>query len=418
MALQSEVTNNPQRAIPQRTIPQRGIPVETTKQDSSLDMNTINPLVTTQWNKRLLERIKSEEASISFKIRGLFHFRNLNSEEAALCIQECYSHDSVLLDHEIAYILGQMKQPCSVPFLLKLAGASGRKEESASGRKEESASEVDDNENERDMDNNENDMINSNIESDASKGNQFTGHPPVNPIVRHEAIEALGNFENKSLIKELRRFLNDPERIVKESAELAIAKLSEGGNAKTESECIKDDDKGDSDNDMSDINNMSDINKNRRDGISKFNSRDPAYPFEGEFETARKMLREGNIVEKYKAIFYLRDKNTKESVDALKEGFKDSSALLRHEIAFVYGQMENSEAIEILIKVLENENEEDIVRHEAAESLGNIGGERVLKVLGKYLDSGKRILKESVEVGLGIMEHEGEEYFEVKFEGE
>lgn len=277
---------------------------------------------------KAMEIAQSPKTSVSVKTRALFYLRCLDTEEAALALQECMSNTSVLIDHEVAYILGQMKQPATIPFLFGLA------------------------ENEE-----------------------------INPIVRHEAIEALGNFEDKELIPRLETFLKDPNPIVSESAVLSIKKL-----------------------------NGIDL---KRDPFSKYHSRDPAYPFEGSFEEAVEMFNGNDIEEKYKVIFYMRDQNTKEAVEVLAKGFRDSSDLLRHEIAYVFGQMENPLAVEALISVLEDEKEADIVRHEAAEALGNIGTERAIKCLEKYLNSEVLILRESATVGLGIGNNEDEDYVDI-----
>lgn len=276
----------------------------------------------------LVDAIRSETTSISFKTRGLFYFRSLGTPEAALCVQQCLSGTSVLLDHEVAYVLGQMKQKNSVEFLISI------------------------------------------IENKS-----------INDIVRHEAVEALGNFEDETLIPILDRFSNDESLIVKESVYLAIKKLLE----------------------YSKHENM----------ISRYGSRDPTFPYEGKFEEAVEMLSKGNLEDKYKAIFYFRDLNTKEAVDALAKGFDDPSDLLRHEVAYVFGQMENEHSIDALKKVLDDVNEKDIVRHEAAEALGNIGTDECVECLSKYLESDIKILRESVQVGLGISSYDEEEYLNV-----
>lgn len=268
--------------------------------------------------ERAVGLVKAKDTPISLKMRCLFYLRNLGTAEAASCIQRCLSRDSVLLDHEVAYVLGQLKQRNSIEYLFEMAGDS-----------------------------------------------------TLSDIVRHEAIEALGNFEDPTLIPRIENFLNIENLIIKESAILALQKLAE----------------------------------NEPIHVGRFGSRDPAYPYRGEYETAVYMFERGNIAEKYKAIFYLRDKNDKESVDTLASGFKDPSDLLRHEIAFVFGQMQNEHAIPALIKVLEDPEEKDIVRHEAAEALGNIGTMECVEVLKGYLDSDIRILKESAQVGLGIADH-------------
>ena len=47
-----------------------------------------------------------------------------------------------------------------------------------------------------------------------------------------------------------------------------------------------------------------------------------------------------------------------------------SSALLRHEVAFVLGQMQHPTALPALSTSLKRQHEHNMVRHEAAEALG------------------------------------------------
>ena len=49
------------------------------------------------------------------------------------------------------------------------------------------------------------------------------------------------------------------------------------------------------------------------------------------------------------------------------------------------GQLKQEEAIPYLVGVLERANEHTMVRHEAAESLGAIGGKNCQQILEKYL---------------------------------
>jgi HEAT repeat protein len=52
-------------------------------------------------------------------------------------------------------------------------------------------------------------------------------------------------------------------------------------------------------------------------------------------------------------------------VDAISQAFKDTSALLKHECAYCLGQMGNKYAINKLIQILNDSNEDPMVRHEA-----------------------------------------------------
>ena len=62
-------------------------------------------------------------------------------------------------------------------------------------------------------------------------------------------------------------------------------------------------------------------------------------------------------------------------------GFRSSSALMRHEIAYVLGQMQEEVTVEALTRQLENVKENNMVRHECAEALGSIGNPQCTEIL-------------------------------------
>ena len=104
-------------------------------------------------------------------------------------------------------------------------------------------------------------------------------------------------------------------------------------------------------------------------------------------------------------MFSLRDLSKRDSkaVFALVEGFKEKeSALFRHEIAFVLGQVgpEAACAEADLIRVVEDNEEHPMVRHEAAEALGSIDTENATNILKQFALSKCRIVRESCEVAL------------------
>jgi deoxyhypusine monooxygenase len=68
-------------------------------------------------------------------------------------------------------------------------------------------------------------------------------------------------------------------------------------------------------------------------------------------------------------MFALRNRGTEEAVLQLASGFQDSSALFRHEIAYVFGQMQHPASVPSLIATLSKPGESDMVRHECAEAL-------------------------------------------------
>lgn len=90
----------------------------------------------------------------------------------------------------------------------------------------------------------------------------------------------------------------------------------------------------------------------------------------------------------------------KEAIDAMASGFSDSSALLRHEIAYVMGQMQDPLAVEALSRSLAAGDEHPMVRHEAAEALGAIANDDTLPLMKQYACDKERVVRESCEVAL------------------
>lgn len=95
------------------------------------------------------------------------------------------------------------------------------------------------------------------------------------------------------------------------------------------------------------------------------------------------------------------------AVLAIAEGFKDPSALFRHEIAFVFGQLCHPASIPSLIDTLSNVSETGMVRHEAAEALGSLGEEEgVEDALKKFLNDPEQVVRDSIVVALDMAEYE------------
>ncbi len=144
----------------------------------------------------------------------------------------------------------------------------------------------------------------------------------------------------------------------------------------------------------------------QRPGISEFGSVDPAPPSkERDVENLRTILLDENqrMFERMRTVFSLRNERSPDAVMALCDAFASSSALLRHELAYVLGQMQDSLAVPKLIDVLSDENEHVMVRHEAAEALGAIGDLSAEPVLLKYLQDPKPEVSESCEVALDLL---------------
>lgn len=95
------------------------------------------------------------------------------------------------------------------------------------------------------------------------------------------------------------------------------------------------------------------------------------------------------------------------AIEALARGFADPSALFRHEIAFVFGQLSHPASIPSLAATLGNTREASMVRHEAAEALGSLGDEDgVEDLLKSFLDDPEQVVRDSVIVALDMAEFE------------
>lgn len=80
-----------------------------------------------------------------------------------------------------------------------------------------------------------------------------------------------------------------------------------------------------------------------------------------------KVLQDENrpLKERFRALFTLRNIGGSIAINCISNCFSDSSALLKHELAYCLGQMQDTSAVEILVKVLEDVKHEPMVRHEA-----------------------------------------------------
>jgi deoxyhypusine monooxygenase len=117
------------------------------------------------------------------------------------------------------------------------------------------------------------------------------------------------------------------------------------------------------------------------------------------------MDRSLSLFNRYRAMFALRNMNSDASAMALASGFSDDSALFRHEVAYVLGQMQRSATTDVLESVLRDVSEHAMVRHEAAEALGAIGGQVAEKVLQEFTEDKEQVVRESCQVALNIIDY-------------
>lgn len=207
------------------------------------------------------------------------------------------------------------------------------------------------------------------------------------PMVRHEAGEALGAIGEPSVIPLLEKYREDSVPEVAETCELALDRLSW----------------------LKSSNNTESLSKN------PYSSIDPAPPAEIKDVGVLKgiLLDESkSLFDRYRAMFTLRNLRTKESILALTEGLKAGSALFRHEVAFVLGQLQEEVSVPGLQASLEDTSENEMVRHECAEALGSIATPECYEILNKYLDDSKRVVRESCIIALDMCDYENSSEFQ------
>lgn len=201
----------------------------------------------------------------------------------------------------------------------------------------------------------------------------------LHPIVRHEAAEALGAIGLECNVPLLKASLtSDPAQEVRETCELALSRI-EGLKNTSISEA------------------------------SPFLSVDPAAPAaSSSIEELREILldEDKSMYERYAALFALRNLGQDRSVSAIVESLGANSALLRHEVAYVLGQLQNKKASDALSQVLRDVNEHPMVRHEAAEALGSIADEQSIALLEEFTKDPEPIVSQSCEVALSMLEFE------------
>ncbi|KAF3419976.1 hypothetical protein E2986_03933 [Frieseomelitta varia] len=207
------------------------------------------------------------------------------------------------------------------------------------------------------------------------------------PMVRHEAGEALGAIGDPSVIPILEEYSKDCVPEVAETCELALCRLQW----------------------LKSNSNSTNLQK------SPYMSVDPAPPADiTDVKKLKEILLNENIslFERYRAMFSLRNICTPDSILALSEGLKTGSALFKHEIAFVLGQLQKEIAIPYLEASLKDAEENEMVRHECAEALGSIATPDCFDILNKYLNDNKRVVRESCVIALDMCEYENNKEFQ------
>ncbi|KAL8689733.1 MAG: hypothetical protein Q9218_004664 [Villophora microphyllina] len=308
----------------------------------------------------LRKALVSESIPLARRFRALFslkHYASLSpptaqSLPAIQAIAAAFPSPSALLKHELAYCLGQTRNMASVPYL-----------------------------------------------------RQVLEDEEEDSMCRHEAAEALGALGDEDSLGLLRQLRDNQSEatVVRETCDIAVSRIEWEHSGKKKEERLRD---------------------------SDFASIDPAPPMAQtahrySIDELQEILLDTKrpLFERYRAMFALRDLSsppdlptTVPAVRALASGFQDPSALFRHEIAFVFGQLSHPASIPSLIDTLSNQEEESMVRHEAAEALGSLGDEEgVEDILRGFLDDQEQVVRDSVVVALDMaaFEKNGEREYAV-----
>jgi deoxyhypusine monooxygenase len=295
--------------------------------------------------------LTSEQEPLARRFRALFSLKYLASlqppsEETVPAIEAIaagFGSPSALLKHELAYCLGQSRHDAAIAPLRQVL-----------------------------MDKQEDAMC------------------------RHEAAEALGALSDKGSLDLLRQFRDakDEPDVITETCDIAVDRIEWDHGLQKGQERIK---------------------------KSDFTSIDPAPPMpqssdKPSIPELEKTLLDTKLplFQRYRAMFALRDLSSPPdlptavpAVEALARGFEDPSALFRHEVAFVFGQLSHPASIPSLTKALSNTTEASMVRHEAAEALGSLGDEAgVEDTLRKFLNDPEQVVRDSCIVALDMAEFE------------
>ena len=117
------------------------------------------------------------------------------------------------------------------------------------------------------------------------------------------------------------------------------------------------------------------------------------------------------IFERYRAMFSLRNRGGEGAVQQLCHALlkDETSPLLRHEVAYVLGQMQHPASVEALEESLRRQNEHVMVRHESAEALGAIDGrwDEVEAILQEFCSDENQVVRESCIVALDAADYWG-----------
>lgn len=106
------------------------------------------------------------------------------------------------------------------------------------------------------------------------------------------------------------------------------------------------------------------------------------------------------LADRFRALFTLRGLGTQKAIEQICTCFSDESSLLKHELAYCLGQIQDPIALSTLVRVLEDRTEDPMVRHEAGEAMGAIGDQSSASVLARYASDDAPEVAETCQLAL------------------
>jgi len=268
-------------------------------------------------------------------------------------------------------------------------------------------------------------------------------------MTRHECAEALGAIADETSLEVLRDMREDSKhREVRETASLALRRVEYMVGSRDESTATSTTTAtnttfnstgaivGSKKESIGKVAAVNEEQEEEEEGRAYSVDPVPAMDESIETETLAEIILDdaADIWDRYAAMFALRNraqktfglvKKTQENEQLVQlcsstlgktlRSETVQSALLKHEICYVLGQLREDDDNEIarkaLFECLEDPSEHAMVRHEAAEAIGSRGGRGAEALLRKYLSCEDRIVSESCEVALDMLKENEEETF-------
>ncbi|XP_015781303.1 deoxyhypusine hydroxylase [Tetranychus urticae] len=277
------------------------------------------------------------------RFRALFTLKNLATPDTIQWINQAMTvDDSVLLQHECGYCLGQMGLVEAVPYLIDILVDTKQ-----------------------------------------------------NAITRHECGEALGNLAclceaemKKKVLNVLQNQLDDESILVSQTCLLSLDKIKWQDNVdEFELKAVRCErfSTHDPAPQFADSKTLEELESILMDKKSSLHNKYRA------LFSLRNMANSDGVHSLGKTLsYYKNDRNMD---------------LLLHEIGYIFGQLCDPDSIPYLKEIIASKDCHEIARHECTEALGSIGTQDAIDFLEKFLHDDKIVVRQSAEVALDMTDY-------------